>query len=85
MKDRKEPYTETKIEISLFYLSDIIATSGPKIEDGTVDTDGWAQVLPMKFAVCIKRILFQARQGISRIRSIHFKPCRARHFIKNNY
>lgn len=42
MKDRKEPYTETKIEISLFYLSDIITTSGPQIEDGTVDRDGWA-------------------------------------------
>lgn len=41
MKDRKEPYTETKIEISLFNLSDIIATSGPNIQDGTVDTDGW--------------------------------------------
>ncbi len=41
MKDRKEPYTETKIEISLFYLSDIIATSGQDIEDGTADGDGW--------------------------------------------
>ena len=51
MKDRKEPYTETKIEISLFYLSDIITTSGPQIEDGTVDSDGWAQVLPMKFVM----------------------------------
>ena len=41
MKDRKEPYTETKIEISLFYLSDIIATSGQDVQDGTADGDGW--------------------------------------------
>lgn len=41
MKDRKEPYTETKIDISLFYLSDIIATSGQGIQDGTVDRDAW--------------------------------------------
>lgn len=42
MKDRKEPYTETKIEISLFYLSDIITTSAKDVEDGTVDPGSWA-------------------------------------------